>query len=181
MLPTSANHKLIVKIIISEIYWYIQLVRRTGCQDTVDECSSLKARDCYNGYYATTCCKSCQALVQNPSDETCLYGDKGIGCSEMETSVCHLSTQFCCQTCAAYLPSASITDTSSVTSIESTVRLGSCPHGDFEGILEIASVWGEIKYANCKELLEHDSSLCKNDTVQKYCCASCGNVKTKGG
>ena len=87
----------------------------------VDECLSLKPMDCYNGYYATTCCKTCSALVQNPSDATCLYGDKGVGCSDMVPAVCHLSTKFCCQTCAAYLSSSNIIDTSSVTSLKSVV------------------------------------------------------------
>ena len=89
----------------------------TGCQDTLDECSNLEPKDCYNKYYTTTCCKTCKALVQNPSVETCLYGDKGFGCSDLVPEVCHLSTQFCCQTCASYLSprdSAKIPNTGSV-------------------------------------------------------------------
>ena len=73
----------------------------TGCEDVIDECQNLEPRDCYYEYYAKACCKTCRALVQNPSDDNCLYGDKGTGCSDMVPEICHLSTRFCCQTCAA--------------------------------------------------------------------------------
>ena len=78
----------------------------------VRECSSLEPRDCYNKYYATTCCKTCKGLVQNPSGAACLYGDKGVGCSELLPEVCHLSSRFCCHTCAAYLELTNKTATS---------------------------------------------------------------------
>ena len=75
----------------------------TGCQDIIQKCRDLKPRDCYYSYYATACCKTCSALVKNSSNINCLYGDKGTDCSVLAPEVCHLSTHFCCQTCARYL------------------------------------------------------------------------------
>ena len=89
------------------------LTRQTGCQDTIDECSRLEPRDCYSKYYATTCCRTCRVLIENPWDSNCLYGDKGVLCSYLVPEVCHITTRYCCQTCAAHpTPSKTTDDTS---------------------------------------------------------------------
>ena len=88
---------------IINLFWDAVLFWQTGCQDIIQKCRDIKPRDCYYGYYATACCKTCSALVQNSSNINCLYGDKGTDCSVLVPEVCHLSTHFCCQTCARYL------------------------------------------------------------------------------
>ena len=89
------------------------LIRQTGCQDTIDECSRLEPKDCYSKYYATTCCRTCRVLIENPWDANCLYGDKGVLCSYLVPEVCHITTRYCCQTCADHpTPSKTTGDTS---------------------------------------------------------------------
>ena len=169
---------------------------KTDCEDVIGECPNLQPRDCYYEYYARACCKTCRALVQNPSDANCLYGDRGTACLDLAPEICYLSTRFCCQTCAAYLSSTNTTDSSSSSSetandfsasalpvtnstntSASTSFVDSCIHGDFEGVLEYISMWGNRLLLNCKQLVKHDSNLCYNDDVQKYCCASCSRIK----
>ena len=42
-------------------------------------------------------------------------------------------------------------------------------------------MWGMKVYLTCKQLVERDSSVCRYDSVQKYCCSSCGSVKIAEG
>ena len=133
----------------------------TDCEDSIDECSSLEPRDCYYDYYATSCCKTCCFLVQNPSDENCLYGDVGTGCPNLVPEICGLSPRYCCESCAAYRLSTN----------------NSCTQGDFKGLLELLSVWGDRTLATCKQMVKHDPSFCQDYAFRKYCCASCSGVK----
>lgn len=179
--------------------------RNGVCEDSIGKCTNLEPRDCYYKYYAKACCKTCQALIQNPSDARCLYGDKGTNCSGLVPEICHLSTRYCCQTCAAHfshikanyrflsqatavIPSTMAlqvgnnnitTASSSVTTTfyTSSSNTSTCDNGDFKGLLEYTSIWGKKLLLNCKQLVKHNSTFCHNDDVQKYCCSSCRSIE----
>ena len=134
-------------------------------------------------YYAT-CCKTWSTLIQNSSDATCLYGDKGVGCSDTVPEVCHLNTRFSCETYAAY-PSPSSTSNapkspeSFVTIVTPSNNSPSTASIDFPyflvayqiypriyvyhtfsdscihgGLLEYVSVWGKRLYLNYRNWLD---------------------------
>ena len=54
-------------------------------------------------------------------------------------------------------------------------------NGDYNGTLEYVNVWGIKLKLTCKQLVEWDSSLCRNDSVRRHCCSSCSNVKMVEG
>ena len=53
----------------------------------------------------------------------------------------------------------------------------SCKQGDFKGTLSCQSVWDKPLLADCKSLVNHNPSFCKDIIFKKYCCASCRGVE----